>query len=88
MGIELTNEQIYATYDAETWFRSSTSGQVFEISGPAGSGKTTLVLYIIEKLGLRKKDVLFCAYMGKAATQLIRNGLPARTIHSDRKSVV
>lgn len=82
MGIELTNEQIYATYNAETWFHSSTSNQVFEISGPAGSGKTTLVLYIIEKLGLRKKDVLFCAYMGKAATQLIRNGLPARTIHS------
>jgi len=88
MGIELTNEQIYATYDAETWFRSSTSNQVFEISGPAGSGKTTLVLYIIERLGLKIKDVLFCAYMGKAASQLIMHGLPAVTIHSAVYDVV
>ena len=82
MGIELTTEQIHAVYNAETWFRSPSSKQVFEISGPAGSGKTTLVLYIIEHLGLKIKDVLFCAYMGKAACQLIRNGLPAQTIHS------
>ena len=49
MGIELNKEQIYAVYQGESWFRSQTN-QVFEISGPAGSGKTTLILYLIEYL--------------------------------------
>ena len=37
MGIELTNDQVTAIYKGETWFRSQTK-QVFEISGPGGSG--------------------------------------------------
>lgn len=43
---------------------------------------TTLVRYLIERLGLDYEEVLFVAYMGKAASQLSRNGLPAKTIHS------
>lgn len=83
MGIELTNEQVYAIYDAETWYHSASSKQVFEISGPAGSGKTTFILYFIERLGLDiNTEVLFVAFMGKAANQMALNGLPARTIHS------
>ena len=83
MGIEFNNEQIYAIYDGENWFHSATKDQVFEISGPAGSGKTTLILYFIERLGLDiNEDVLFVAYMGKAANQMALNGLPAKTIHS------
>ena len=81
MGIELNKEQIYAVYQGETWFKSQTN-QVFEISGPAGSGKTTLILYLIEQLGLSLEQVLFVAYMGKAACRMALNGLPAKTIHS------
>lgn len=81
MGIELNKEQIYAVYQGESWFRSQTN-QVFEISGPAGSGKTTLILYLIEQLGLDLDQVLFVAYMGKAACRMALNGLPAKTIHS------
>ena len=81
MGIELNKEQIYAVYQGETWFKSQTN-QVFEISGPAGSGKTTLILYLIEQLGLSLEQVLFIAYMGKAACRMALNGLPAKTIHS------
>lgn len=81
MGIELNNEQIYAIYDLEHWWNTQTK-QVFEISGAAGTGKTTLIKYFIERLGLSHKEVLFVAFMGKAATQMARNGLPARTIHS------
>lgn len=91
MAIELNNEQIYATYDVEHWWKHDTGDQLYEIDGPAGSGKTTLILYIIEKLGLKLSDVLFVAYMGKAVSQMARNGLPARTIHSscyDCKKVV
>jgi len=90
--IDFNSEQIEAIYKAEEWYKSlinSTSSvksnsrsQVFEISGPAGSGKTTLVRYIIENLGIDINDVRFVAFMGKAAVQLQRNGLPAQTIHS------
>ena len=43
---------------------------------------TTLVSYFIDRLGLKKKNILFVAYMGKAASVLQRKGLPAKTIHS------
>lgn len=43
---------------------------------------TTLVSYFIERLGLKLKNVLFVAFMGKAASVLQRKGLPAKTIHS------
>lgn len=81
MGVELTTEQVYATYKGETWYRSKTK-QVFEISGPPGAGKSFLIMYLIEKLGLSLDQVLFVAYMGKACSRLIQAGLPAKTIHS------
>jgi hypothetical protein len=43
---------------------------------------TTIVLYLIEKLGLKLDQVLFLAYQGKAACRLAMTGLPAQTIHS------
>lgn len=43
---------------------------------------TTLTLYIIERLGLELSEVAFVAYMGKAASRLSQQGLPAQTIHS------
>jgi exodeoxyribonuclease-5 len=55
---------------------------VYNLSGCAGSGKTTLVRYFIDYMGLDIKDVAFVAFMGKAAMQMARNGLPAQTIHS------
>lgn len=83
MGIELNSDQIFASYEAERWWHSSSSDQVFEISGAAGTGKTTSIKYILQKLGLDPlNDVLFVAFTGKAATQLARNGLPAITCHS------
>lgn len=81
MGITLNNEQLFTVMDMENWFRKGTK-QTYDISGAAGTGKTTLVVYLIERLGLTLDEVLFVAYMGKAATQLSRNGLPAKTIHS------
>lgn len=43
---------------------------------------TTIVLYLIEQLGLRMNEVLFLAYQGKAACRMTMTGLPAKTIHS------
>ena len=90
MGIELNNQQIYALHEGETWFHKGVK-QVFEISGPSGSGKSSIIMYLIERLGLELDEVLFLAYMGKAAYRLALLGLPARTIHSaiyDYKKVI
>lgn len=42
------------------------------IAGYAGTGKSTLVQFIIKELGLRDIDVAYCAYTGRAA-QVLRN---------------
>lgn len=81
MGIELNTEQVYAIYELEHWWHSK-DNQLFQITGGPGTGKTTLVRYFIERLGLSLENVLFVAYMGKAASILQQNGLPAKTIHS------
>lgn len=79
--MELNHDQLMASLDMENWWYQS-NDQVFEISGAAGTGKTTLVRYLIERIGLSMDEVLFVAYMGKAATCMQRNGLPAKTMHS------
>ena len=81
MGIELNNDQIYATLDLERWWKNLPK-QVFEISGGAGTGKTTCIMSFIEHIGLDLDQVLFVSYMGKAVSAMIRNGLPAKTIHA------
>lgn len=42
------------------------------IAGYAGTGKSTLVQFIIEELGLTEDEVAYCAYTGRAA-QVLRN---------------
>ena len=82
MGIVLNDQQDECVKKAVAWFRKMSSKQTFEISGPAGSGKTTIVRTIIQELGINMEDVLFVAYVGKAALQLSRSGVNGRTIHS------
>ena len=44
------------------------------ISGYAGSGKTTLVRFIIEALGVDEDEVCYCAFTGKATEVLRKKG--------------
>ena len=44
------------------------------ISGYAGSGKSTLVRFIIESLNVNEDDVCYCAFTGKAAEVLRKKG--------------
>ena len=81
MGIELNNDQIYATLALARWWKELPT-QVFEITGGAGTGKTTCILYFIQRIGLNLDEVLFVSYMGKAVSAMIRAGLPAKTIHA------
>lgn len=65
------------------WTMKKDYQQVFSISGPAGSGKTFLIRVLVDKIkGIKMKDVLFVAYVGKAALNLSKSGLNASTIHS------
>ena len=82
MGIVLNDQQEECVSNAVKWFKGAYSKQTYEISGPAGSGKTTIVRTIIDRLGIKMSDVLFVAYVGKAALQLTRSGVNGRTIHS------
>ena len=79
--IDLTEQQKDAIVQAKYWWKKRNK-QTFEISGCAGSGKSTIVHYLIEELQLDKNDVLFVTFVGKAALVLSRKGNNAKTIHS------
>lgn len=52
------------------------------ISGYAGSGKSTLIKFIIAALGLKEEEVAYVAFTGKAANVLKQKGCPnATTAH-------
>lgn len=44
------------------------------ISGYAGSGKSTLVRFIIESLPVNENDIVYATYTGKAAQVLAKKG--------------
>ena len=73
------------------WFQHCTHlQQVFRLFGFAGSGKSTVITYVMQALGLCgeasdgswTRRVLFAAFTGKAALVMTRKGTPASTIHS------
>lgn len=77
----LNEQQTEALRLAYEWFKSQTK-QVFCLTGCAGSGKSTIVSALIERLGLEPEEVLFMAYIGKAAMVLSLKGNNAKTIHA------
>lgn len=76
--------QAKASEDFQYWYKhpESRTRPWFEISGPAGSGKTTVVRHAMEGLGISLDDVVFIAYVGKAALALRLSGVNGRTVHS------
>ena len=63
--MKLNTGQENAVHKLIQWWRHKTK-KVFEISGAAGTGKTTIVKELIEQIGLSSDQVLFMAYIGKA----------------------
>jgi len=77
----LSEEQSEAVAAVKTWWKSKR--QVFELSGAAGTGKTTLAKFITSELGLKDSEVVYCAFTGKAALVLAQKGCkPSSTVHS------
>lgn len=79
--MELNNEQLIAKDKIIDWYNNSDK-QVFFLSGFAGTGKSTLITYILQhELKIPPWKVKFCTPTGKAATVLLNKGSTASTIH-------
>lgn len=79
--MKLNEQQAQAIEALRKWWYNG-SKQVFQISGAAGTGKTTLIRYLINEIKLEHDEVLFTAFVGKATLAMTRNGLNAKTLHS------
>jgi len=80
--IELTSEQEQAVDLILKWATSTTSPQEFCLGGYAGTGKTTVIKTIIDRLWEQRIKTIVCAFTGKAVSVLGRKGIPAATLHS------
>lgn len=82
MATELTADQIAADKSIADWYKNSTR-QVYVLAGLAGTGKTTLLRHTVCDTLKLVPDVsaAFVTPTGKAATVLIRQGIPATTLH-------
>jgi exodeoxyribonuclease-5 len=94
-----SSTQAAAIRAIKEWFETRTHEQpVFRLFGHAGSGKSTVLKFALDDLGLAPhrsaKDgpctpgVVTATFTGKAALVLTRKGTPARTIHSLIYSVI
>lgn len=63
-------------------FHKNPKKPIYVYSGPPGSGKTWVIRLFFEAHNIASNEFITCAYSGKAANVLARNGLPAKTIHS------
>ena len=78
----LTADQQEAEALIEAWYFHLNT-QIFVLCGYAGTGKTFLVDHVVWALGLvAGESAAFVAPTGKAASVLIKAGVPATTVHS------
>jgi len=100
MSVSLSDTQARAIAAIKEWFQQrSRDQQVFRLFGYAGVGKSTVLKFALEELGLEPHKssreggacapgVVTATFTGKAALVLRRKGTPARTIHSLIYSVI
>lgn len=77
MALTLSQEIAYKRIIS--WYENKEK-DVFKLGGPAGSGKSYLIALVAEHIGI--ENCLLITPTGKAANNLIKASLPARTIHS------
>ena len=83
---ELTSSQESAIRLIKQWHSERRSSPVwkpfFVLAGAAGTGKSSLIQYIIRNLGVSEDETLCCAFTGKATLNLTRKGNYSSTLHS------
>jgi len=79
----LTHDQQLAVKKMMMWYNLVDNQQYYRLVGYAGTGKTTIINFLIKQLGLDPvSQVAFCAYTGSAAMNMIKKGNKnASTIH-------
>lgn len=77
--ITLEKEQQAAVDAIYSWYTSQRRQPRFVLAGLAGTGKSTIVNFVIKALD--NPLVAYATYTGKAALVLRRKGIPCRTIH-------
>lgn len=78
--MELTNKQYIGLKTAIERYKNKE--KYTYIAGFAGTGKSTLIKFIIAELGISNEQVVYVAYTGKAAQVLREKGCPnAQTAH-------
>lgn len=86
MSVVITDQQNRAIKAAAIWYKTwdPDFGSHFSLEGFAGSGKSTILPYIIDACGLSQNEVAFCAPTGKAAKVMTSKlgGAVASTVHS------
>lgn len=78
---KLTKDQELLIDDIVYWYKHDLDKD-YVYTGAAGTGKTTVIPYIVNELKLEPDEVLYVAYTGKAASVLMQKGFDASTIHS------
>jgi exodeoxyribonuclease-5 len=78
----LTKDQEIALNSIKLWWQQRNLKQLYFLNGYAGTGKTTLIRYVIDDLKLDLTRIAFIAFTGKAALVIQQKHLfPATTIH-------
>lgn len=90
-GIVLSEKQEKIKDKAVDWYLDYRKGEndldddiFFPIAGYAGTGKSTLISFIVEEIQERlgeRLDIRYVAYTGKAALVMNNKGLSATTLH-------
>lgn len=85
--LQLSEEQEHFVTTGETWFNTQnedSADKEYYLAGYAGTGKTTVVQYFIDKVGLTEHEVAFACFTGKASlvlSQKLKKGFKAMTLH-------
>lgn len=83
MSFELTKSQRSGSFAIDYWYKNDKRDKsFFRLGGAAGTGKTFLINYMIEKWGIPRHKILIMAYTGQAVYILRTRGVNAFTIHS------
>lgn len=80
----LTTGQKEAEDIFKAWYfsKKSKSHQILRIGGGAGSGKSFLIRYLLDKYDFTQENCYVMAYTGQAVNVLRQAGVLAKTIHS------
>jgi len=84
-NIDLGEQQQIAIDMVTQWYKKSSFKEdpIFYLAGYAGTGKTTIVPFILQSLGIDPSQIAFMAYTGKAARVLSKkSNVAVATIHS------